>query len=352
MKNSMFTWIADLALVLVGVSCADSPVVITATGAPYEVLVVMDGQQWEAPAGRALFDALDRDVDGLPQSEPSFDISQCEEEGFDGMMRRVRNIVICDISDIYTAPKLKYARDVWSKGQMVLKIQAPDELSFELFVAQYYEKIAPFFTKVELNRSIDYLNKTYNTAANAAVDSLFGGVQLHLMTDVDQMKKGEDFLWVSNNSGTGRRDAVIYSFPYTDPATFTLEYMINKRDSVMKINVPGAFENSYMSTERRFAPTYTAMSLGGRYVAEVRGLWRMEGDLMGGPFVQHAILDEAAQRVIVAEIFVFAPEREKRNLVRLMEASLYTLRLADDQNDENTVDLAIEEEESEQGPNQ
>ena len=48
---------------------------------------------------------------------------------------------------------------------------------------------------------------------------------------------------------------------------------------------------------------------------------------MGGPFVSHMRLDEKNQRVIVSEIFIYSPDKLKRNLVRQMEASLYTLRL-------------------------
>ena len=36
---------------------------------------------------------------------------------------------------------------------------------------------------------------------------------------------------------------------------------------------------------------------------------------------------ERRLNVIVVEIFVYAPEKMKRNLVRQMEASLYTLKL-------------------------
>ena len=58
-------------------------------------------------------------------------------------------------------------------------------------------------------------------------------------------------------------------------------------------------------------------------------LWRMEGDKMGGPFVSHALLDKKKGRVIVAESFVYAPESKKANLIRRMEAALFTLRFVD-----------------------
>ena len=38
-------------------------------------------------------------------------------------------------------------------------------------------------------------------------------------------------------------------------------------------------------------------------------------------------LDEANNRIVVAEGFVYAPETDKRNYIRRLEASLHTLRL-------------------------
>ena len=48
--------------------------------------------------------------------------------------------------------------------------------------------------------------------------------------------------------------------------------------------------------------------------------------MMGGPFVSHAQLDPSGQRVLVVEGFVYAPESNKANLIRRLEAALYTLR--------------------------
>ena len=82
-----------------------------------------------------------------------------------------------------------------------------------------------------------------------------------------------------------------------------------------------------MTPEKR-APIHSdAITVGRQYCGVVRGLWRMEGDMMGGPFVSHAQLDEARQRVIVVEGFVYAPETDKRNFLRRIEAALFTLEL-------------------------
>jgi hypothetical protein len=65
----------------------------------------------------------------------------------------------------------------------------------------------------------------------------------------------------------------------------------------------------------------------GKYAQIARGLWRVKGDRMGGPFVSHSRVDEVNGRVIVAEAFIYAPESLKRDLIRRMEAALYTLQL-------------------------
>ena len=94
----------------------------------------------------------------------------------------------------------------------------------------------------------------------------------------------------------------------------------------MKLNMPGTFPGSYMATDTAWV-TYTPTTVNGKYCGVLRGLWYMKGDMMGGPFVSHARLDEKNNRVVVVEGFVFAPETDKRNFIRRVESALYTLRL-------------------------
>ena len=64
----------------------------------------------------------------------------------------------------------------------------------------------------------------------------------------------------------------------------------------------------------------------GRRMMVCRGLWSMKGDAMGGPFVSHSVVDSASRRIVVAEAFVYAPGMKKRNLLRQVEAALYTMK--------------------------
>jgi hypothetical protein len=72
----------------------------------------------------------------------------------------------------------------------------------------------------------------------------------------------------------------------------------------------------------------------------------MENDMMGGPFVSHARVDRPNGRVVVVEAFVYAPEKKKRDLMRQLEASLYTLNLPQEQQiDEIVIGVGGLEEE-------
>lgn len=297
----------------------------TSSGRAYEILVVVDPAMWERPAGRALYDVLDTDVPGLPQSERSFRMMYTSPANYDATLKLIRNIIIADVQDIYTQPKFKYAKDVYAAPQTILTIQAPDEASFEQFVTENKQTIIDFFTRAEMNRQITQLEKKHNDYVTTKVKSMFD-CDVWVPAELSSTKQGENFFWAGTNAATGDQNFVIYSYPYTDKDTFTKEYFVHKRDSVMKANIPGAREGMYMSTDSLMTDV-RPISVQGDYALEARGLWRIKGDFMGGPFVSHVRLDKANQRIIVSEIFIYSPDKMKRNLVRQMEASLYTLKL-------------------------
>ena len=312
-----------------------------ASGLPYEMLVVMDEEQWERPLGRAVFNVLDTDVPGLPQSERSFRISRVDPSGFNSNMFRImRNVIKVDIQNIYTQPKFKFARNVHAYPQMVMTLQAPDEASLAQYVEENAQSIIDFFTKSEMNREIENLREKHNPDVSLIAKEIFD-VDIWVPWELNKFKKGKNFFWASTNVGKKDMNIVLYSYPYTDKNTFTLEYFLNKRDSVMKANIPGGPEGSYMTTQHDYVYVQDA-TVHGKYAQVARGLWRVQGDRMGGPFVSHSRVDELNGRVIVAEAFVYAPESLKRDLMRRMEAALYTLQLPEEK-EVNNLSYNLEE---------
>lgn len=297
------------------------------TGRPYEVLVVAETDFWDRPAGKALYRVLDTDVPGLPQSERSFRLMRTSPDGFDATLRLVRNIIVLEVDAAkYSQAAFRYAKDVYASPQVILTLQAPDEVSLAAFVEAHGASLVRFLTQVEMNRSIRALSEEHNMYVSAAVQRLFGG-DIWLPAELVASKEGTGFFWAGTNAATDDRNFVMYSYPYAGGEALTKAGFVCKRDSVMKVNIPGARSGMYMATDSLMTDV-RLLQLRGRQVMEVRGLWYMKGDFMGGPFVAHVRVDEARRRMVVAEVFVYAPGRLKRDLMRGMEASLYTWRLS------------------------
>ena len=116
---------------------------------------------------------------------------------------------------------------------------------------------------------------------------------------------------------------------------------MHKRDSALKVNIPGEKPNMYMKTDT-LCTVVKPIAVHSKYAMEMRGLWYMENDCMGGPFISHSRVDTETNRVVVVEGFVYAPEKMKRGLIRRLEGSLYTLQLPEEQ--QSYIDTGMEEE--------
>lgn len=301
------------------------PLTPTSSGLPYELLVVIDQKYKDTELGQSITEVLERSVPGLPQPESAFKLMYTDPQHFDGILKPIRNIVIVNIGKTFSEPRFNTASNVYAYPQSVLTVQGPDMQSTADFVLNNGASMIDYFTKAEMNRQIMILEKNHSTDIAAAVNEMFGS-EVWVPGDLISTKRGEDFFWAGTNDGRAERFFMVYSIPYTDADAFTAEYMIHKRDSVLKANVPGEKENMYMATSANYT-TVKPINVQGEYTMEARGLWRVVNDRMGGPFVAHMRLDEKNKRLVFVDAFVYAPEKSKRNLMKQLEASLYTLRL-------------------------
>jgi len=72
-------------------------------------------------------------------------------------------------------------------------------------------------------------------------------------------------------------------------------------------------------------PATKRIDFKGHFAVEMRGMWDLEGDFMGGPFLSYTFVDPRNNRIFTIDGFVYNPNEEKKDLVRQLEAILYTL---------------------------
>ncbi|NLX80007.1 MAG: DUF4837 family protein [Proteiniphilum sp.] len=324
MKTINLLLIVVLSLITL-TSCDGKGSFLNASSAANEVLVVMEKNQWEGETGKALLDVLNSPVKGLPQREPNFRILHVTPDNFTSTFKMARNIVTPDISSIYSAPKLSSELDKYAYGQVILTVKAPDTTTFINFLNENSESIIDYIVNKELERQAQWLIKD-SDATPSVIKQAFG-INIYYPKGLSNIQEYPNFYWATNNAPRARRDIIIYQFPYTSETIFEKDSLIAKRNEVLGEYIKGDF-NSKMSTAiNDFGPQYRKLEYDGLFRAELRGLWEMTTDMMGGPFVMQAFVNEKTNMVIVVEALVFAPERDKRNLMRGMEASLYTISI-------------------------
>ncbi len=308
------------ALILTG--CKDSGALLpNISGGAYEVLIVMDNKDWKEVGGRAVYDLFDYSVPQLPQSEPMFKISRVEHEAFTELLRPARNIFMVKVGDEYTTTKMKFANSRWAKYQALAMVTSPCTDSLKVFVDAHREVITEYFVDAEMRRQQRYFHTSRNVEAEQIVKDSFN-IDITLPSFLKLTKQGKDFYWISNGNLDVRQDIVVYAVPYTSMSQWELASILDTRDFIMRCNLPGSKKGSWMGIEREvLPPTLDTIASDGKFCCRVRGLWKMmDGEIMGGPFISHTMLDEEHQRLVTIEGFVFAPSRDKRNLLRQLEA--------------------------------
>ncbi|MBQ3780662.1 MAG: DUF4837 family protein [Bacteroidaceae bacterium] len=297
------------------------------TSQPYELLVVCNKEWLKTDAATTFKTVIDADVPCLPQREPQFRLTKIEPTAFTKSFMFYANIITADINPTkYQKAECGVARDLYARPQLLISLTAPDQASFDDLCNTYRDRILDLFNEAELQRLEGFLSKRFSGIVERQARSQFG-VGLHVPEEINAVKTGKDFLWGSSEGQTEQYlNVCLYTVPYTSAEQLTQEAFIVRRDSIMKVNIEGGHKGQYMSTEKRVVQS-RYINVAGRTVQEVRGLWAMEGDAMGGPYVSLVQVDSVRSRLLITEGFVYAPDKKKRDLLRKMEAALRTLTL-------------------------
>ena len=304
----------------------------SSSGTPYEVMVVADNNVWAGKAGRALDDVLNTPIPMLPQREPTFHVSRVDFAHYNRITNLFRNIIILQQNSHYTKPKISIEHNVYSEPQAIMTIQGPNLDELAEYITSSRRIIIQYFYAEEVNRYATDLEDKYNKAFYDKCKEMFG-CEFCIPADINKMKVGKDFIWASNDGISTVQSICIYSYPYVSEKVFSRHSFIGIRDKFMQENIPGEHEGEWMQTNPEFVSLKDINSRG-VYIQEARGLWTMRNAAMGGPFVSHSLVDTLNGRIVVAEAFVYAPQKMKRTMIRRLEATLFTLKLPGARNEE------------------
>lgn len=298
------------------------------SGKAGELIIVIPKETWDGKVGEAMKKVLLQPQVGLPQDEPIFTTIDIPPAAFKDIFKTSRNIINVRISPTLDSAKVEFKENVWAWPQAVVNIHAKSaDDCIDLF-NQNSNKILSFMLKAERDRlQMNYKKYADKNIKNTLRDKF--NIGLNIPTGYTLAINKENFVWLRYDTPEITQGIAVYTFPYQSDSTFTPDFLLNKRDSVLKENIEGSVAGSYMATEHQLPPTFDVFKFKNNYSAEMRGLWKVEKDFMGGPFINLSILDIANSRVIALDGFVYAPRFDKRNYLRQVEAIIYSLELPD-----------------------
>lgn len=298
------------------------------SGKAGEVVVVIDKGAWEGAIGTVIRDTLAADCPFLPQREPLYTLVDLAPSGFNSVFQVHRNLILVNISSSVTEPGVVYRQNVWAAPQCVIGINAPDTETAVALFKENSQKIKTTLEQAERDRVIANAKK-YEELALAPVVTEVAGGSPHFPSGYKLRKKTSDFVWITYSPQYVQQNILVMKYPVVEGEDMmSRESLIANINTELEENVPGSFENTYMTISPAVIPSVKYMKYKGLDFAEVRGLWDVHNDFMGGPFVAHAFYSKDGKDMIVLLAFVYAPRYDKRHYLRQVESVLYSFEWA------------------------
>ncbi len=328
MKNIL--WFA-LGILLTALSCTNQekkPFLPNASGKQGEIVVVMSKAHWDGKLGDFFRENFQEPLAYLPQPEPKYDLLHISPSDLKNMYKIHRNIFLIKLGDDFKEAKVVFQNNLWAKPQVVANMVAPGADSLLAYLQENVDRLLESMAEIERKRLMDLYAENVSLGVSKLLQKNHHAtltVPMGYNLDVDS----SDFVWISNETAFMTQGILLYHYPYTDPNTFTVDYLVKKRNEFMRKYVPGPVEGSHMTTEEDFPPRLTEMTIRGKYAAELRGLWKTKGAFMGGPFISVSMVDEKRNRVVTAEGFLYSPRYDKRTRYHELEAIVYSLEIVE-----------------------
>lgn len=298
-------------------------------GLPYELVVIVPRAAYQGALKDSLEVVLKGSTPLLPQHEPLFRLNVAFTDSNLTPWRTMRNRLIIKIDANCAEPTIGVAKDVVARPQTEVMVTGPTASAIAAFVVEKRERLTDLFVDAELDWQAAQLRRKYSKMTYEALEALSGHT-VCVPQGLRASKVGKDFLWTGTNLNDKDQNFVFYSYPWNGQPLNAEQY-VAKRDSVMKVNIPGSQPNQWMQTTRNpdgdepliLARMRTLLNV---RALEVHGLWEMHNGAIGGAFVSLERIDTAHGRVLVTEGFIYSPHSPKRNLMREMEAALRTFK--------------------------
>jgi len=263
-----------LAVVAFVISCKDSgnkksyrPKSI---GPVNSLIIVMENDLWEGAVGNKVRQHFAEAVFGLPWDEPRFTINQIPASVFSGTITNSRSVLIVQ-KDTSNIAEIK--TNLYSRPQRVAIVKAQTEEQLIANLDAKAKEMVDSYKSLELQEMQTRFK--HSLSKEKALENKFG-ISMTIPSVYKVGRDEDNFVWIDREIPKGTMNIIAYTMPedsFETDSTFVRD-IVKMRDSIGKLYVPGPrVADTYMITEKAFAPHVYPAEFAGIKAAEVRGIW-------------------------------------------------------------------------------
>jgi hypothetical protein len=318
------------------------------------VVVICDDKVWEGIIGDTFLYYYESAYPVMPAPEPLFDIRHFSSENLavEPLRRELRTyVILANLSDL-ESPTTKMVRrdlgeerykkalrdktyyssvgrDKWAREQILAYVFGNGLDDLARAIEKSFPAIANRIKKhdhIQLASNV-YNLKTEDPEIKSVLENNFG---LYLKVPGDYKKQIEtdrNFVMLKRDFKDYSQSFVIRKFAYKDKKQLSKAGIVEMRNDYGFEFISGVSEGSYMRTNDDALPVYEyTTEINGIYTKELRGVWELTNDYIGGPFVTYLLLNKEKNELIFIDTFVYAPSRGKRDLVQQLEHIIHSAK--------------------------
>jgi len=296
------------------------PNVMGSTG---ELIVVIDNLKWDGKVGDKIREVFVSPVEGLPQAEPIFDLVIVTPGKFGEYYITHRNVIMVH-TGADREQKVVFQTNKYSSTQLIITLEGKNDDEIIELLEKQKKAIVEKINITERDRWISYYRHSINSM-NFNILREKHKITLHVPSNYAMDVNEKGFVWFAYETPVTTQAVLIHYFDYNGENYFSEDSIRSIRNNMTREKVKGPADGTWMKIEDQLPVEYSTFRFRERNWAMLRGLWTLENGFMGGPFVTLVTRDEVNNRFVMLDGFVYAPNDEKRELLRQVEAILYTV---------------------------
>lgn len=285
-------------------ACSDGVKTLpSSTGILSEVIFVVEDALWENQVKDVAFRTFGVPIQGLTQDESSFRVIQVNHSEFKSILKTHKNIVII-AKNVPTSNQ----QDKWANDQLVVQLEfkhEDNELTKDL------NKVKAIFEFREIRILRNSISKSSQKIQEQHIKEEFN-IETLIPSEYTIIKDTVALFWATYNPEKQEEIKHLFVFSFEPKEINLQQEVLQKTDSIFAKYLLGAKHGQHVKIEGMFSPVYSENTY--------RGLWKLNGGFMGGPFlIKTYFIDK---KVVVTVGLIFAPNNRKRKYIKTFEAIL------------------------------